>query len=95
MIGRTVAILVAAFAMAGQAVAATPRVSANGIASNRTALALGQGGSGGAAPVQGDEAAGSSGSHIGTLLILLGAIAAVGLGVAAAAGSPNHPPVSP
>lgn len=97
MIGKTIAILIATFAMTGQAIAASPAASAKGIASNRTALALGQGASGsGAAPAQSDESgADSSGSHVSTLLIALGAIAAIGLGAAAAAGGGNHPPVSP
>jgi hypothetical protein len=97
MVGKAIAIMIVMIAMTGQAVAATPAVAANGIASNRTALALGQNASGGGTtPTQSDvSGTDSSGSHTATLLIALGALAAIGLGVAAAAGGGNHPPVSP
>jgi hypothetical protein len=89
-----VGLLAASPALAGPA-------ASNGIASNRAALGLpiGQQDNTDCTPTQDhpctatDDSGGKS--HTGTLLVALGAIAAVGAGIAAAAQHGNHPPVSP
>ncbi len=108
MIGKTITITVAAFAMMSQAsIAAASPADPVGLASNRAALGMPIGTAAGAdaepcIPTEGVRIACTSNSGSSALaggrtgvFVLLGAIAAIGLGVAAAAGGSSRAATSP
>jgi hypothetical protein len=103
MIGRNIATLVVVIAMAGPISPVAAATAGTGLVSNRMALALPlQDGGTPCRPVPGDpsacapiEATTAHASSSWTVPLLLGGVAAAGIGVAVATSGGHHKPVSP